>query len=170
MPSVFGRVVLFLSSYFPLALIFFVQLFCDQRGPAWIALSVGILGLLGMEAWLRSLKDTGHFAITVAQIQKKDSEMMSYVVAYIFPFLPIALSEWQEAVGLAIFLLVLCYLYVRLNLIYINPMLAIRGYSLYEVTLPTGSVHSLLTRRRIAREERIDVVKVGQGLLVEKHA
>ncbi len=52
MPSFFVRCMLFVSSYFPLALIFSIFLFDRQRSWAVIILLVGLSGLIIMLLYL----------------------------------------------------------------------------------------------------------------------
>lgn len=53
-------------------------------------------------------------------------------------------------------------------MIHINPMLNLEGYHLYEVTLGDGAIHSLITRRKIKKGERLSVIKLGADILLEK--
>ncbi len=73
---------------------------------------------------------------------------MSYIVTYIIPFLSVAFSDWQQAVALAVFFIILGFLYVNSDMIHINPTLNFFLYRLYEVTLEDGSTYSLIARSR----------------------
>jgi hypothetical protein len=74
----------------------------------------------------------------------------------------------QQGLGLAIFFVVLGILDIRLNLIYVNPVLALAGYRLYEVTSDKGGTHSLIAKQRIVLGDTLDVVKVGEDILFVK--
>src|SRR5579885_2003308 len=169
MPSLLVRILLFLSSYFPLALVFFVLLFgCHFRIAVGI-LATGTLGLSAMFVFFRSVQKLAPFTIRVKQIQRRDGEAMSYIVTYLIPFLAVPFSTWQEGVALSIFFAVLAVLYVHSNMIHINPMLNLSGYHLYEVTVEDGGVYTLITRRRVGRADSPSVVKLDEEILLEKN-
>lgn len=93
---------------------------------------------------------------------------MSYIASYVIPFLAVPFNGLEQALSLIIFFIVLGVIYVNSNMIHINPMLNIIGYTLYDVTLESGSTHSLITRRHIVRGESLSVVKIGEDILMEK--
>ena len=168
MGSILARFLLFLSSYFPLALIFFV-LFVGKE--LWIAIGfivIGLVGLIGMVIFLRIANRFGPIKVKASGLQRRDGEAMSYIVSYIIPFLAIPFSGWEQGVALTIFFIVLGVLYVNSNMVHINPMLNLSGYHIYEITLEDGEIHSLISRRRIMRGETLSVIKVGEDILLEK--
>lgn len=168
MPSALTRLLLFLSSYFPLSLIFFVTLVHDHWRIAIAILVIGSLGLLWMLIYLQAAQRLGAIPITIVAFQRRDAEAMAYIVTYIIPFLVIPFHGWKEGIALAIFFVVLGILYVNSNMIHINPMLNLFGYHLYEITADDGGVHSLLARRTIRHKESLTVVKLGDDILLEK--
>ncbi len=168
MPSVITRVLFFVSSYFPLSLIFFVILLAKHLRIAIVILVCGAIGSVWMLLYLRAIKKFGGQKVTVAGFQKRDAEAMAYIVTYVIPFLAIPFSDWRESTSLVIFFGVLGILYINSNMIYINPMLNLCGYHLYEVTLDDGSVHSLITRRRIYHGITVTAVRADDDILVEK--
>src|SRR5437879_2353271 len=121
MANIAVRFLLFLSSYFPLALIFFVLFVGSHRWLAILILSVGAVGLVGMNAYLRVAQHLAPIQIRVAGLQRLDAEAMSYIVTYVIPFLAIPFSDWEQGLALSIFFVVLGILYVNSNMIHINP-------------------------------------------------
>jgi hypothetical protein len=77
---------------------------------------------------------------------------------------------WQQGVALLIFVIVLGIVYVNSNLIHINPMLNLFGYDVYEITFEHSetSSHSLITRRRITRNETLHTIDIGETSTAEK--
>jgi hypothetical protein len=167
-PSVITRLLLFLSSYFPLSLIFFVILVQEHRYIAIGILTVGASGLLWMLLYLHKAQSLGAIQVKIAGFQIRDAEAMAYIVTYIIPFLVIPLHGWKEGIALSIFFIVLGILYVNSNMLHINPMLNLLGYHLYQITSEDGGVQSLVARRSIRHREVIKVVKIGDEILLEK--
>jgi hypothetical protein len=169
MATVGARILLFLSSYVPLCAIFAVLLWEEHFFYALAAIGIGVASLVGLTLYLRSVQRLGAKPVTVEEVSRQDSEAMSYIVTYLLPFLGLAFSNWRQGVALAIFFLMLGFLYVNSNMIHINPMLNAFRYHLYEVTLSDGSVRTLIARRRrVNRGSTIRVIQVGDDLIIEK--
>jgi hypothetical protein len=168
LPNALTRLLLFLSSYFPLALIFFFVLLSEHPYVAGGILFCGVVGLLWMLIYLRTVQRLGGVQVRITGFQRRDAEAMAYIVTYIIPFLAIPFGGWKEGIALSIFFVVIGILNVNSNIIHINPMLNLFGYHLYEVTLENGDVHSLVTRRRIRHRETLTAVRLGDDILLEK--
>jgi len=168
-PSLFVRCLLFISSYFPLALIFCFVLFDKQRSWALVALLVGLTGLIGLALYFGVFarrKPVFHEKVT--GFQRRDGDIMSYIASYLIPFVTFSLVGWQQIATLGVFILVLSVLYVTSNMIYINPVLSFIGYHLYEVTLENSELsHYLITRHKVVRGRTICVVRIGEEAFLE---
>lgn len=170
MPNVGGRLLLFLSSYFPLTLVIFFLLLNKHWKTSWGVLIGGTACFLTLLIYLKSLRTRAPIRVKVAEFKRRDGEVMSYIASYLIPFLTFSFSGWEQIVSLVIIFIVLGIIYVNSNMIQINPMLNVLGYSLYEVTLEGGSVHSLITRQRPSRGQNLSVAKIGDDILMEIRA
>ncbi len=170
MPTVLIRGMLFLSSYFPLALIFFF-LFIEQQ-PVWaiIVLAISLSGLIIMVLYFfQFAPKLGAIQERITGLQRRDGDVMGYIASYLLPFVAIPFGGWQQGVALLIFVVVLGIVYVNSNMIHINPMLNLIGYHVYEITLEHSEApHSLITRRRIAAGETIHLIDIGDGIFLDK--
>lgn len=170
MPTVLIRCMLFLSSYFPLALIFFV-LFVEQQ-PIWaiIVLLIGLSGLITMVLYFFQFAPRlSSIQGKIIALQRHDGDVMGYIASYLIPFVAIPFGGWQQGAALLIFVIVLGIVYVNSNMIHINPMLNLLGYHVYEITLENSEAsHALITRRRIAKNETIHLIDIGDGIFLDK--
>lgn len=162
------RFLLFLSSYFPLFLIF---CFLHLGKNLWVALSflcLGLLGLFGLLSFFNFMREKVQPEnIKLITVKSREDESMGYIVSYIIPFLSISTSQWQQQMALAIFFLMIAILYVNSNMIHINPMLSLFKYRIYEITLSSGTPHTLISRQRLIANQTIVVVKIGDNIFVE---
>ena len=170
MPTLVIRCMLFLSSYFPLALIFFLLYIVQQPVGAIIILATGLVGLVIMLLYFFQFAPRlGSFQEKVTGLQKRDSDVMSYVASYLIPFVAIPFNGWQQAVALLVFIGVLGIVYVNSNMIHVNPMLNLLGYHLYEITVEKSQVpHALITHKRVVPGETIHIIDIGDGIFLEK--
>lgn len=161
------RFLLFVSSYFPaLLILFFLQL---DANP-WIAfgsVGIGCVGLLGLAATLAFLRRLAPRWIEVERRRGQESEVMSYVVTYLIPFVTGMLESDESALAFLVFFVVIGLLYSNSNMIQINPMLNLAGYRVYRIEGKDSDPTFLLTRRRAPRGERIAVVPMGEDIFLE---
>lgn len=155
--------ILFLSAYTPLGVITSLLVWTQSRIAAGIVAGAVVLSLLALGLFIRDLKTNSEpVLLPVDQIQQRDGELVSYVVTYALPFLAIPFESVRVSVGLTIFFLVIWYMQVKLNLLHINPILAVFNYHLYDVTT-NGSVQILLSKEDRIAVDVINVVRAGNG-------
>ncbi|SDL24282.1 hypothetical protein [Natronincola ferrireducens] len=103
----------------------------------FICLSIVILIIMKkMIDGLEEYKED-YFTVTVVDIKNKSHEyIISYFSVYIFPFITINLSTVSGVIQFAIMWGIIGYVYVKNNLIYINPTLNILyKYNIYEAKM-----------------------------------
>ncbi|MEO8737428.1 MAG: hypothetical protein ABI380_12930, partial [Edaphobacter sp.] len=154
MPRLPIRILLCLSSYSPLlALIGLQALRVNKQVGAWfIAASLISVIVLWVFFWANSSRQRE--PLTLKVVQQRDSDVMGYVVTYLVPFVnssyrsPDGSFDALSVIAISVLFLVILIIYVNANLIYINPILALLGYRIYEVELADSSDRkALLTRR-----------------------
>lgn len=158
--------LLFLSAYAPLGAILAVLLWRESRYWSFGLALVVVLSLLLLYFFVQDLKNSSTVELTVEQIQRRDGDIVSYIVTYAIPFLAVPFESIETGIGLGIFFVAVWLLQVKLNLLYINPILALFNYHLYEVTTG-GTVQILLSKKRRSSTGRISVKKAGDYVLFE---
>jgi hypothetical protein len=169
MPRLPFRIALFLSSFSPL---FGLMAFVNRCTPAamWTlsaACAVGVLGLLAVMAALRAEAGSN---IVVQRATPMDGEVLSYIAAYLVPFLGLDLTETNDIVLFCGFLVVLCVVYINSNMLFVNPLLSIAGFHAFEVTDMQNNVFTVLTRQRdIPDGVTITPAQVDRHVRVDAH-
>ncbi len=134
-----------------------------------IPASIGAISLLGLAAFLHFVSTTSPRVQQVVQVQRKDAEVMAYIVSYVFPFLGLNFDDPMNVISLGIFFVILGIIYINSNMIHINPTLNIFGYHIYEIETPSGSTQTVISRKgRLIRGEKLNVVVIEDDLLMER--
>lgn len=168
MPSLFVRFLLFLSSYFPLTMIFAAQLFWkDYDGLAWLSVIIGFAGILGIFLLFWPAKKLSAHSVRITSWSRRDSEAMSYIVSYLLPFIALPTIDAGGGIGLSIFLLMLCVLYMNSGMIHVNPTLNLAGWHIYEVILENDDGYTLITRCRVRKGREIKVIDLDNNIYLE---
>jgi hypothetical protein len=156
-PFAFG---LFLSSYAPAFLILAVR--SIDRSCALFAVSltlaVGTSGVFLL--FIRFARGGAPFNTTVVDVEPHDADLAAYVATYLLPFIVVFGASVQDVIALGLFLFFIGILWVNSGMLYLNPLLALRGYHVYVAQLRTVGDPAaqpargfVLSRRRDLRED-----------------
>lgn len=110
-----------------------VPYFVEFNNPGIVS-SLIILSILSIIILHYVLKHIASkpFDITITKAKSRSSEVVNYTIPYMISFVAFDLSKWQDLISLILFLIILCLLSIRSQSIFINPILAAKGYGLYD--------------------------------------
>jgi hypothetical protein len=134
MLSKISRVLLFLLSYLPLFLIYAINGVIHGEFVVFysflvVIVVVSILCLL----MFRSLKKRGkRRSLIVESHELVNNMLIEYIFVYIFPF--ISAFDKREIVSFLILFVIIGSIYIKSDLIAVNPTLSLLGYSIYKVS------------------------------------
>lgn len=75
--------------------------------------------------------------ILIENIERPDDTIISYIMTYIIPIVTVNnISKYEIIVNILLFILI-GYLYIRLNLLYLNPLWSMFGYIPYRINNDT---------------------------------
>lgn len=150
---------MFLSSYAPLFLS--LALLKTNSKILWGLFAVSTFSVLVLALRIRQIKKHGRNKTTrkVKSIGLKNSDILSYVVTYLVPFSS-AFPYNTKYDYLAFFVLfaTIAVVYLKANLLHINPTLSILGYNVYELTLENNSKKIIITKRKSGEFLAVDQV------------
>jgi hypothetical protein len=145
--QIVGRARLFLSSYAPL----FGILAISFDG---LALRLVCLGL-----FVTGMADTWH----ITRLAK--TETQDYEITVQSTEDTVASPGWRELLAYSLFLLVAFVIYVRSNLVRVNPTLYLFGYRVVKIVYGEGKQQYLVTRTEPEGGEPMNVVDVAGVML-----
>jgi len=136
-PRLWASFIIFVSAYAPLALLFALRDFDETArwfkhppfvfsGLALVIVSVALL--LWIFANLR-----GQFTAKVTKVALRSNDLMNYSVPYVISFFSVDFGKWQDVSAFGLFMGLLFVLTLKTQSLFINPILAVTGYGLFEV-------------------------------------
>lgn len=149
-----ASLLIFISSYFPLVLIFIVKDLDDETFlPRHVkaAAIIAVLVLIACSVVLYAArKIEGGVPVKVIKVSNKSGDMFTYTIPYMISFYSFHLGDWKTLVSFFIFMSLMFALSYRTQNVFINPVLALAGYGLYDCQLKDGGreVQGLLISRR----------------------
>jgi hypothetical protein len=148
-----GQIAMFLSSYSPLFAVFALLDSFGSGWPARVCAGLAIVGLLLPLGVFVAARRLAPQSLHAESSQVRDGDVLAYIATYLVPFAAVTATTARERGALGLFVLLIAVLYVRSELFYINPLLALVGYRMFQVTTPAGASVVLLTRRRFLRSD-----------------
>lgn len=132
---------MFLSSYFPLYIMMLLMYFekynnvCADPTLKKVIFLLGCCGaiIISVVSVFLLLKSGGNKEFKFEKIERPDDTVISYIMTYIIPLLSIDIAKNSTIAVNFLLFIVIGYLYIRLNLVYLNPLWAIFGYVSYRV-------------------------------------
>jgi hypothetical protein len=166
-PSTLARIALFLSSYAPLFVILGLRQWSSNLLLAQLALSTALISVITLFVFLRLARSISTVRLSVSRVRTRDGDVAAYVVTYLIPFLDASFDEPAKAAGLVVLLGVILVLYVYTNLIYMNPLLLLAGYHVFEVETEGGRIVTLVAKQtRIPTGRHTAAASIGDDLFL----
>lgn len=174
------RFFMFLTSYIPLYVILMVQYMnfdtnIKQQPFILILLILTFLSLLAFEFGLFILNKNKSY-ITCTNISKVEilKEVNStYLLTYIMPLIAFDFSKTQDCISFLILFIAIMAMYIKYNMIFLNPVLEIFGYTYYSYENELGDKIVLISRSKfnnIHSWYKIKYVNLGQNMFLVVNA
>ena len=135
------KILMFISSYCPLYFMLLIlhyskydsiEKLCRPKAIIFVlVLCTCIIISLFSVAFL--VVSSGRKPLSLNEIERPDDTIISYMMTYIIPILTTDMMNRGEILVNVILFLLIGYLYIRLNLIYLNPLWSMFGYLSYRI-------------------------------------
>jgi|GEM_PF-1791551 len=167
----FAKISLYLTSFFPLSIVYFLVLIEANLIFACSILAFFSFYLLVTSLLFRSLRKSSTEKIRIKTVELKNDSTTSYLISYVLPFTTIPIdSSWNQILAFFVFFVVLGHLYINSNMIFINPFLNLVGLNIYKITNNHGKSYMMLTNQSLSDGDITDGVALGSKMYYyDKH-
>jgi hypothetical protein len=138
-PKIFTAILLFISAYSPLFLIFAVKDFDFKTNDGflhpiaiYVLLSITLLSIIVLITTVVSMK-RGNMCIEVVSVKNRSVDLINYTIPYMIAFFGADLSKPDDVIAIIIFILIMLLLTLTSKSVFLNPILAMAGYGLYDL-------------------------------------
>jgi len=107
--------------------------------------------------------------INVKQIENINFESVTFLATYIVPLACIDLDKDRSALMLLIILVLIGWIYIKTDLFYTNPTLAILGYHIYKISSDTKFDIIIITRNKIVIGDELYIKNIDDKIYLAKH-
>lgn len=138
-PRLLTAVLLFISAYSPLFLILAIKDFDFEKSywfkhsvPICILLLISIISLILLFISIKSI-DRGSMSVKIISVKSRSIDLINYTIPYIVSFFGFDLSKTSDTISLIIFLTLMLLMTIKSKSVFMNPILLLAGYNLYDV-------------------------------------
>ena len=137
------------SAFAPLVLVVALLRVHEVGLWAWALVAASIAAMVLLVAVLRTAARIQAHTVETTAVRRADERVLGFTGSYLVPTVVVLLGgkDWATAVTTSVLLVLLAVIYVRGGLYHLNPVLALAGFRLYEVTEENGRLTMLLSRQ-----------------------
>lgn len=131
-----------------------------EKPKVWLTIFfIVIILIILLKILLSRVSNYNYYSVQIKNINNlNDNAIINYLFIYIFPFITLDFSNIK---GIMVFLYLfslLGYIYLRNNIVYINPILNIFfKYNIYSVEIISGNASNTLKIMLLSKRQEIDL-------------
>lgn len=170
-----SSLLIFLSAYSPLSIIFLIQDYDFASNKlthpkiVWSIFGVAVISCIIVWAAVRYLKVSSP-PVTVKAVSNRSGELVNYSIPYMISFFVMDLDNMKLLLSFGFFMLIMYWMTLKTHNIFINPILAVLGYNIYDVFYERNGKECedffLVKGERLKKNERCRIVEVSEQLYV----
>lgn len=138
-PKLLTAILLFTSAYSPLFLILSVKdfdFYCTHnfKHPLIVTIILVTAVFSVILIWFTvALIKRGNMPVTVKAVTNRSVDLINYTIPYIVSFFGFDLAKTEDIISLILFLFLLLLLTIKSKSVFLNPILLLAGYNLYDL-------------------------------------
>lgn len=134
-----------------------------------IALLFFTLGIIFLKRFKYKLSGSQQSTITVKKIENRNYEHLTFLTTYIIPLIAFDLTKARYAIVLLLLLIAIGMIYVKTNIFYTNPTLALLGYKIHkiEAQFRTGEIKQdiiIISRESVNLNDQLSYRKLNENI------
>ncbi|MCP2241261.1 hypothetical protein [Thermoanaerobacterium thermosaccharolyticum] len=162
------KIFLFISSYTPLFAILILKNIKCLNNRKVIILIILFSSFIILSNMILFYILNNHIIapkqLKIKKVTPKNNETLNYIVSYIIPFIGFELSNIYDILSIMILFFIIGWIYINSNLIFMNPILNLLKYNIYELTDEYNNSYILISKKIINKS------KINSFILYEKIA
>jgi hypothetical protein len=133
-----------------------------------VALFFFLIGVISYFRFKYKLSGSQQNYIKTRKIESKDYEHLTFLSTYIIPLIAFDLTKTRYSIVLIVLLVAIGIMYIKTNMFYTNPTLALLGYKIYKIdaTFRTKEEDGIIiiARESIKLDDRLSYRKIHDNI------
>ncbi|OUL64016.1 anti-phage protein KwaA [Flavobacterium sp. AJR] len=138
-----------------------------------ICLFAAIIGLFSFCDFWYKFRGTSELPFIITEIENIDYEHLTFLTTYIVPLVCFNFESVRYQIVLVILLVIIGVVYIRTDLFYANPTLAILQFRIYKISGDFVREEKrnnivLITREKLQKSDKVKYIKLDQRIYYAK--
>lgn len=149
--------------------IHFEVILADNLVP-FICLILMIIGFAGYAVFRDKLRSAKELPVVLVECKSINYENLSFLATYVIPLICFPMSTGREIFVLFAVIIIIGCIFVKTNLFYSNPTLALMGFGIYSVTSKDDIFKDdlVIAIGRLKRGDSIKYINLGDNVYFAK--
>ncbi|MDX9917798.1 MAG: hypothetical protein RBT15_07250 [Gudongella sp.] len=169
-----ASIFIFISAYAPLSIIFLIQDYdfvnkqLNHPIIVYNILGISLFSCLMVLIAVEKIKFSSP-AVKILTVSNRSGELINYSIPYMISFFAVDLGDTNQLLSFGFFMFLMYWLTVKTHNMFINPILACRGYNLYDVRYESGGEEFqdfILAKNSIAKDDMCRICKISENLFL----
>ncbi|KAF3983352.1 MAG: hypothetical protein HFP78_00065 [Methylococcales symbiont of Hymedesmia sp. n. MRB-2018] len=173
--KILPSILIFVSAYSPLSIIFLIQDF-DWKTKSVLhpeilypILGISFISIIFIWVAVKFIKVSTP-PVKVLSVSNKSGELINYSIPYMISFSAMDLSRPKLLISFGFFMLIMYVLTLKTHNIFINPILAVIGYNIYDVKYQKNNREYqsffLIKGKRLKKDEKCRIAELSEHLFL----
>lgn len=155
---------LFLGSYAILFAILAIRF--TSRNLSWVCAGLALAGIIDNWRITRKISQRGAFGYKVEEVRDHGAEVAGYLATYLLPFVTTPQPSTRDLIGYGLFLGVTCLVFVRSEMVQINPVMYLFRRRVVRIRTSDGQWIYLITKAAPEVGDAIDAIPLRGNLVM----
>lgn len=151
-----------------------INYFLENFGLSTILIIIGTYGYIGAILTFKNIEkaSTNGFPSKIIDVKNKNSEAISYIATYIFPFAFQKFDSWFELISILFIILIIYRIYINSSLLLINPIMNLK-YAIYDFEFEENGKNKngmiITTNKFLQEEDNVKLYQIGNKMYYSKN-
>lgn len=131
-----------------------------------------VAGAIAYSKFKFDLKGSTNIPFEIVRIESVDYEHLTFLATYIIPLICFDLNSIRYLIVLALLLITMGIIYIKTDLFYANPSLALLKFHIYKVdgNFKNGKKNNivLLSRHKLSEKQKVSYIKLDERIYYVK--
>lgn len=159
------KVFLFLSSYAPLFVILAIKNYSNENLVFAMLVLILIPNFILVFIIKKATTMSGDYYV-ITELENKSDQFLEYIIAYIIPFLGFNFDLLSDLIVVSMLFALMGFLYIKNDLVYMNPTMNLMGYSLYRIRSDKKTI--MIISKKDINEDKVRGYEITKNVGVVK--
>lgn len=131
-----------------------------------ISLFFVIMGLIFYLRFKQIIRSNHSLPEKITIIENVNYEHLTFLATYLLPFLTFNLSEDRNSLIFFLILIIIGMIYVKTNMYYMNPTLALLGYHVYRISTQNRQNIIIISKDKLVQNDRVEVKIIDDNIFI----